>query len=120
MRVALTAVSEADKVVLANLLQLYCYDFSEFDGEELTPHGTFTYRYLDHYFTDADREACLITADGRLAGFTMTRLLDDGGHQVVVGGNQAAGGLTHSDSSASAVVGGASDGAPSGRVRVKL
>jgi predicted acetyltransferase len=82
MSVELTPVSGADKAVLANLLQLYCYDFSEFDGEELTPHGTFTYRYLDHYFTDDDREACLITADGRLAGFTMTRRLEDGARSV--------------------------------------
>ena len=82
MSVALTAVSEDHKAVLANLLQLYCYDFSEFDGEELTAHGTFTYRYLDHYFTDDDREACLVTADGRLAGFTMTRRLDDGTRSV--------------------------------------
>jgi predicted acetyltransferase len=82
MNVELAAVSADQKSVLANLLQFYCYDFSEFDGEELTPHGTFTYGYLDHYFTDDDREACLITADGRLAGFTMTRRLEDGTRSV--------------------------------------
>jgi predicted acetyltransferase len=82
MSVELTAVTDDHKDVLANLLQFYCYDFSEFDGEELTPHGTFVYRYLDHYFTEDDREACLISADGNLAGFTMTRRLADGTRNV--------------------------------------
>ncbi len=36
----------------ANLLQFYCYDFPEICGWELTSHGTFVYRYLDHYFTE--------------------------------------------------------------------
>jgi len=82
MTVELAAVTDDHKAVLANLLQFYCYDFSESDGEELTLHGTFVYRYLDHYFTDDGREACLITADGQLAGFTMTRRLDDGARSV--------------------------------------
>jgi predicted acetyltransferase len=82
MNVELTAVTEDHKDVLANLLQFYRYEFSEFRGYELTPHGTFVYRYLDHYFTDDDREACLITASGQLAGFAMTRLLSDGARMM--------------------------------------
>ena len=42
MNVQLTAVTEDHKDVLANLLQFYRYDFSEFHGYELTParsHG---------------------------------------------------------------------------------
>jgi predicted acetyltransferase len=67
---------------LANLIQLYCHDFSEIRGYDLTTHGTFVYRYLDHYFTEGTREACFITADGTLAGFIMTRRLDDGTREV--------------------------------------
>jgi predicted acetyltransferase len=77
VNIELTPVAEEHKSVLANLIQLYCYDFSEIHGYDLTAHGTFTYRYLDHYFTEDSREACLITADGALAGFTMTRRLDE-------------------------------------------
>ena len=77
VNIELTPVAGEHKSVLANLLQLYCYDFSEIRGYDMTAHGTFTYRYLDHYFTDDTREACFITADGALAGFTMTRRLDD-------------------------------------------
>ena len=82
VNVDLTPVTEQDKPVLANLIQLYLYDFSEIRGDDLTAHGTFTYRYLDHYFTEDTREACFITADGTLAGFTMTRRLDDGIREV--------------------------------------
>ena len=72
VNVELTPVAEEHKSVLANLIQLYCHDFSEIRGYDLTAHGTFTYRYLDHYFLEETREACFITADGALAGFTMT------------------------------------------------
>jgi predicted acetyltransferase len=80
--VNLIPVAEEDKLVLANLIQLYCYDFSEIRGYDLTTHGTFVYRYLDYYFTEDTREACFITADGTLAGFTMTRRLADGSREV--------------------------------------
>lgn len=82
VNVDLAPVAEQDKPVLANLIQLYRYDFSEIRGYNLTAHGTFVYRYLDHYFTEDTREACFITADGTLAGFTMTRCLDDGAREV--------------------------------------
>lgn len=73
MNVDLVAVAEADKAVLANLLQLYQYDFSEYRNYELTPHGTFVYRYLDSYFTEPARESWFITVAGELAGFALTR-----------------------------------------------
>ena len=82
VNVDLTPVAEPDKPVLANLIQFYRYDFSEIRGYDLTGHGTFVYRYLDHYFTEDAREACFITADGTLAGFTMTRSLDEGTREV--------------------------------------
>ena len=82
MNVELDPVAEQGKPVLANLIQLYCYDFSEIRGDDLTAHGTFVYRYLDHYFVEDAREACFITAGGALAGFTMTRRLDDGTLEV--------------------------------------
>ncbi|WP_206787740.1 hypothetical protein [Amycolatopsis sp. MtRt-6] len=85
MHVELTAVAEADKPVLANLLQLYQYDFSEIRELDLTPHGTFTYRYLDPYFTESGREAYFITVDHTLAGFALLRNdVDDGGHPAPI------------------------------------
>jgi predicted acetyltransferase len=82
MGIDLVVVAEEHKHVLANLLQFYRYDFSVIRGYELTPHGTFIYCYLDSYFTEDGREACFITADGQLAGFTMTRRMEDGAREV--------------------------------------
>jgi predicted acetyltransferase len=82
VNVELALIAEQDKSVLANLIQLYRYDFSEIRGYDLTAHGTFVYRYLDHYFVEDTREACFVTVDGVLAGFTMTRQLDDGNREV--------------------------------------
>jgi predicted acetyltransferase len=84
MDVELTAVSEMDKPVLANLIQLYVYDFSEFQGNELTSHGTFVYSYLDSYFTEPNREPWFITVDGNLAGFALARgdVDDDGSWNI--------------------------------------
>ena len=73
MDVALLAVAAADKPVIANLLQLYLHDFSEFEPAELSAHGTFDYAWLDSYFTTPDREAYLITVAGRPAGFALAR-----------------------------------------------
>jgi len=73
MDIELVAVAAEDKPVLAHLIQLYLHDFSEFEALELSMHGTFDYPWLDHYFTSHDREAYLITVDGRPAGFALTR-----------------------------------------------
>ena len=80
--VELVAVTEADKPVLERLLQLYRYDMAPYRGYELDEHGTIPYRYLDHYFLHADREACFVRHDGNLAGFTMTRALEGGERDV--------------------------------------
>jgi predicted acetyltransferase len=69
----LVAVDESDKSVLANLIQLYLYDFSAVRDLVLSPHGTYTYRYLDGYFTEPDREPYFIIVDGELAGFALAR-----------------------------------------------
>ncbi|MDQ2729964.1 MAG: GNAT family N-acetyltransferase [Actinomycetota bacterium] len=79
--VTLEPVAEGDKAVLANLVQLYRYDFSEVRGYELTEHGTFVYRFLDHYWTEPGRHAFFVRVDGRLAGFALARQIGDG-HEV--------------------------------------
>lgn len=73
MDVDLLAVDAAGKPVIANLLQLYLHDSSEFEPSELSAHGTFDFAWLDSYFTEPTREAYLITAAGRPAGFALAR-----------------------------------------------
>ena len=67
-------ISEAslnDKPVLRRLLELYQYDFSEFEGTDVGPHGLYGYGYLNHYWTEPDRHPYLIRVDSRLAGFVL-------------------------------------------------
>ncbi len=80
--VELAPLAEHDKDVLANLLQLYRYDFAGVRNYAITPHGTYTYRYLDHYFVEPEREACLAWASGELVGFTMSRQVEAGAREV--------------------------------------
>lgn len=80
--VDLVRVAEQHKPVLANLVQFYLYDYTEVRDRELTSHGTYAYRYLDHYFVEPGREALFILADGRLAGFVLMRRRSDGTNQV--------------------------------------
>jgi hypothetical protein len=60
-----------DRTVVRRLLQLYHYDFSEFDGSDVNPHGEYLHRYLDEYWTDSDRKAFLFRVEGVLAGFAL-------------------------------------------------
>lgn len=51
MQVTIERVSFDDKQVFSNLLQLYLYDSSEYDGWDITEHGFFRYGFVDHYWT---------------------------------------------------------------------
>ncbi|MDR0266537.1 GNAT family N-acetyltransferase [Paenibacillus sp.] len=67
-----------DKSVMRNLLELYKYDFSEFDPEDdLNDNGLYEYMYLDHYWTEEGRYPFLFRVDGKLAGFALVRKLQE-------------------------------------------
>ncbi|MGI6665691.1 MAG: GNAT family N-acetyltransferase [Christensenellaceae bacterium] len=69
--ITLHPVAYQEKSVLRQLLELYQYDFSEFTGEEIGPHGFYEYAYLDHYWTEEDRYPYFIKVNGALAGFAL-------------------------------------------------
>ena len=82
MKVKVERAAVEDKVVLRNLMQLYLYDYTEFDPDDLDDHGLFNYNYLDHYWVEPGRYAFLVRVDDKLAGFALVRTLDadaDGG-----------------------------------------
>lgn len=79
MDVAVELVRYEDKPVLRRLLQLYLYDFSEFEPLDPNEHGEFDYRYLDHYWAPEpgeDRYPFFIHAGGRRVGFALVRVLN--------------------------------------------
>jgi predicted acetyltransferase len=71
MDVTISLIPYEDKIMLHNLIQLYRYDSSEFDGHALTRHGLYSYRYLDHQWTEGYRRPYLIEVDGEMAGFAL-------------------------------------------------
>lgn len=60
-----------ESAVLANLLELYAYDFSEFHDVELGADGRFGYDKLPLYWTEPDRHPFLFRYRGKLAGFAL-------------------------------------------------
>lgn len=78
LKIEVCVAELSDKPVLRNLMELYIYDFSEFELWDVDAHGLFGYRYLDHYWTDVDRFPFLIRSNGQLAGFALLHRLEDG------------------------------------------
>lgn len=71
MTVTLCPVSLEQKEILRNLLEKYDYEFSQWDLRDVNENGLFGYEYLDNYWTEENRWAYFIRADGKLAGFMM-------------------------------------------------
>lgn len=57
--------------LLANLLELYAHDLSEFFDVHPRPDGRFGYPLLPHYWEEETRRPFLVHADGRIAGFAL-------------------------------------------------
>ena len=56
---------------MSNLLEKYDYEFSQYDKRDVNKLGLYGYEYLDYYWTEDNRWAYFIEADGKLAGFAM-------------------------------------------------
>ncbi|NMF01341.1 GNAT family N-acetyltransferase [Aneurinibacillus aneurinilyticus] len=73
MKIELQKVSIEEKHILRHLLELYQYDFSEFDLEDVNESGLYGYTYLDHYWTEEGRYPFLFRVGGKVAGFALIR-----------------------------------------------
>jgi predicted acetyltransferase len=62
-----------DKPLLRQLLQLYQYDFSEFDNSDVEDDGWYQYPYFDDYWIEPERHPLLFRVDGKCAGFALVR-----------------------------------------------
>lgn len=63
----------SEKLILRHLLQLYCYDFTEFNGVDADQYGLYRYDYFDHYWTEDKRHPFLVRVGGKLAGFALVK-----------------------------------------------
>ncbi len=71
MNVEVARASVEDKLLIQRMLELYQYDFSEFEGTDLDAHGCFGYPHLDLYWLEPTRHPFVVRVDGRLAGFVL-------------------------------------------------
>lgn len=74
MGIEIAMIPYEDKTVLYNLIQLYRYDSSEFDGHVLNNHGLYLYKYFDHQWTDEYRRPFIVKVDGEIVGFVLISL----------------------------------------------
>ncbi|MDR0918704.1 MAG: GNAT family N-acetyltransferase [Oscillospiraceae bacterium] len=71
MTFELVPVQKDEKQILANLLEKYNYEFSQYDLRDVNKLGLYGYDYLDSYWTKPSHFAFFIEVDGNLAGFAM-------------------------------------------------
>ncbi|MBD3922160.1 GNAT family N-acetyltransferase [Paenibacillus sp. PR3] len=78
--VEVVQAAEDQKSILRQLIELYEYDFSEFNDADVNASGYYGYTYLDHYWTEEKRRAYLVKVDAQYAGFV---LVNDYTHNMV-------------------------------------
>jgi predicted acetyltransferase len=71
--IELVPAAQEQASTIANLLELYVHDFSEFHHVELGADGRFGYKHLPLYWSEPDRYAFLVKVDGRLAGLALVK-----------------------------------------------
>lgn len=71
MNTTIKKVTLSEKDTLANLLEKYNYEFSQYDKRQFNNNGLFGYKYLNNYFTEESRYAYFIYVDEILAGFAL-------------------------------------------------
>jgi predicted acetyltransferase len=72
------AAAPDQEPILANLLELYAHDFSEFHNLELGPDGRFGYKHLSLYWREPGRYPLLVKVDGQLAGLVLVKRGEEG------------------------------------------
>jgi predicted acetyltransferase len=71
--IEVTRATVHEKLILRHLIQLYSYDFTEFDGVDADDYGLYRYDYFDHYWTEETRQPYLVRVAGKLAGFALVK-----------------------------------------------
>jgi predicted acetyltransferase len=75
--------AEEQESIVANLLELYAHDFSEFHHLELGADGRFGHRQLALYWSNPDRSPFLVRVNGELAGLVLVKRSEVSGDETV-------------------------------------
>lgn len=73
MNIELREATILQKPILANLLELYSYDFTEFWEFDIGDDGFYGYKWLPLYWSDNNRFPFLVYVDGKIAGFVLVQ-----------------------------------------------
>jgi predicted acetyltransferase len=73
MQLELIKATIEQKPVLANLLELYAYEFTEFCDFDIGENGFYGYEYLPLYWTEPTRFPYLIYINKKIAGFILVQ-----------------------------------------------
>jgi predicted acetyltransferase len=73
LQIEVIPAGKEQEPILANLLQLYAHDFSDFHNLDLGPDGRFGYPSLPLYWSEPGRHPFLVWVEGKLAGFALVR-----------------------------------------------
>ena len=73
VKVEIIPALKEQEPILANLLELYAHDFSEFIDLKLGADGRFGYEHLHLYWKEPGRHPFLVMVNGHLAGFVFVR-----------------------------------------------
>lgn len=71
MKLELKQASISQKPILANLLELYAYDFTEYCDFDIGDDGFYGYKDLSLYWTDENKLPYLVYCDSKIAGFVL-------------------------------------------------
>lgn len=71
MKIEVTQATVGDKSLIQRMMELYQYDFSEFEKNDLDSHGSFGYSWLDHYWCENGRCPFIVHVDGKISGFVL-------------------------------------------------
>lgn len=73
MNIEIIQAKIEQKPILANLLELYAYDFTEFWDFDIGENGFYGYEWLPLYWKEANRFPYLIYVEGKIAGFVLVQ-----------------------------------------------
>jgi len=82
MDIVIEKVPYEKKLIMRNLMELYNYDFSVYEDEDVNEFGLYDYERLDYYWTEEGRFPYLIKVDSKIAGFALIRMIEGNDSEI--------------------------------------
>jgi len=71
MNIEVTLMKVEDKSLLIQLMELYNYEFTQYDNVDINEYGYYGYLHIDDYWNEEGRFPYLIRVNGKIAGFAL-------------------------------------------------